>query len=112
MEINFNEILKDLDDENLSQPIIDDAGKESGREEITLGILSRSALLNLSQKDQNLEGIKKQERYLLALKIRKSEKDGLAVNLKSEEITLVKILIGEMYPPIFVGSAWPILDPE
>ena len=112
MKIDFNTVLKDLNDVEISQPIINDESKVVGKEILTLGLISRSALLNLSQDDATLSGIKKQERYFLARKINKSEKEKEPVNLVSEDITLLKKLIGKQYTPMIVGCTWDILDPE
>ena len=58
---------------------------------------------------KELKGEEKVERYALAMKIYKS--DGL-VDLKSEEISLLKKLIGRAYGPLTVGQAWEVLDPH
>ena len=49
------------------------------------------------------------KRYELAKKIYKST--GL-IDLQSEEISLLKKLIGRIYPPLTVGQAFEILDPH
>lgn len=47
------------------------------------------------------------ERWKLATKVAQ----GGNVALSSEELTLVKKLIGKGYPPLVVGQAWTLLDP-
>jgi len=58
---------------------------------------------------KELKGEEKVERYVLAMKIYNS--DGL-VDLKVEEISLLKKLIGRAYGPLTVGQAWEVLDPH
>lgn len=58
---------------------------------------------------KEMSGKDKVKRYELAKKIYKST--GL-VDLQSEEITLLKELIGRIYPPITVGQSYEILDPH
>ena len=118
MKINFNTILKNLDDENLKQSIYGDEVNQQGErikkgeEDLTLGLLSRSALLDLSQEELKLTGVEKQDRFFLAEKIKKAEKEGNEIDLKSEDVTLLKKIIGEKYMPIVIGRAWEILDPK
>ncbi len=119
MEINFNEILKDLDGKDSVQPVYSDKVHELtgnpikiGEEILTLGMIARAALLNLSPEESKLLGTEKQDRYLLAVRIKKVEKDDSPINLEIEEVTLLKRLIGEKYTPMIIGCAWNILDPK
>lgn len=117
MEINFNIVLKDLDGDNIMQTTYSDelqsdgTFKKNGEDILTLGIISRSVLLNLSPEELKLTGEKKQDRYLLAVQVRKSEKDELELDLRVEDIALLKELIGKKYMPLVIGAAWSILDP-
>ena len=56
-----------------------------------------------------LKGEEKVERFQLATSIHKSNGQ---VDLKSEEISLLKKLIGRAYGPLTVGQAWKVLDPH
>ncbi len=116
MEINFNEILKDLDEKDIVQPVYSDGvngtPKKTGEEILTIGMISRAALLNLSPDENKLLGTEKQDRYLLAVKVRKAEKEETPINLESEDVTLLKKLIGKKYTPMIIGCAWNILDPK
>ena len=60
-------------------------------------------------REKELSAEDKIKRYELAKKIYKSS--GL-IDLQSEEITLLKELIGKLYPPLTVGQAFEILDPH
>ena len=61
------------------------------------------------ERAKELTGNEKVKRYELAKKIFKST--GL-VDLEAEQVTLLKELIGNIYPPITVGQAFEILDPH
>lgn len=58
---------------------------------------------------KEIDAEEKIKRYELAKKIYKSL--GL-VDLQSEEITLLKKLVGQAYPPLTVGQAFEVLDPH
>lgn len=60
-------------------------------------------------KEKELSGEEKLKRYQFATKIYKST--GL-LDLQAEEISLLKKLIGRVYPPITAGQAWMVLDPH
>lgn len=118
MEIDFNTVLKDLDDKDIKRNIYsgdyDAYGNpvKTGDEILTLGMVCRDSLVNLTGDELKLPGDKKDDRYHLAGKIRKSEKEEKPINLKSEDITLLKELIGVKYMPLIIGDAWKILDPQ
>ena len=58
---------------------------------------------------KEITGKEKVRRYELAKKIYHSKE---LVDLQAEEITLLKDLVGKIYPPITVGQAFEILDPH
>lgn len=89
---NFNgEVLKDIQNDK----------------ELTLGYICVEALLSLD-KSTSLDGVEKLKRYDLALSIYKGEKE----TLKSEEISLLKDLIGKVYTTMIVGQAFKMLDSD
>lgn len=73
----------------------------------TLRTLIHGALLNALPDDAKmLDGTKKAHLFTLALKANED-----VIDLKAEDITLIKQRIGMAYPPLAVGRAYEILDP-
>jgi len=100
MAIDFTMPLTQLD----GKPFTDESGKAI---ELTLGSASENALLKVYQDEPNLAGEEKVKRYLLAVKIH----DKTNVDLNSDEISILKKLIGKSYSAAVVGEAWTALDP-
>jgi hypothetical protein len=117
-KIDFSAVIKDLEDKPVSEPIYGDEIDDDGNKKVidtklmTLGSMSKSALLNLSENDKNVLGQEKFDRCIIAEKIQKSFKKNEPVNLTSEEITLIKKLIGDMFFPLYVMKAWRLLEKE
>lgn len=106
MKISLNQKIKDLDGEAIETQII--KGKKVKTEILTLGSAITQALTNNYKDDQELSGNEKVKRFTLAQKIyRKKE---TSVDLKVEEITLIKNLIGKSYGTLVVGQIWQILE--
>ena len=103
MKINFNEPFVDLSNE----PIIEKTqiGKETKDVTIILKAICTTALLALQEKE-NLSGEEKVKRYELAKRIFA----GGEINLKTEQIVLLKDLIGKSFTPIIVGQAFRMLE--
>jgi hypothetical protein len=97
MQVLMGQILTDLD------------GKEipslSG-EPATLRGVSTEALI-ATFKSEEPSGEEKLKRWELALKVKKSEDP---VDLTSDEIVLIKKLIGKAYGPMISGQAWQMLE--
>ena len=74
---------------------------------LTLGSAISHALLGSYQDERNLSGEQKQARGDLAKKARSSK----SISLTSEEVTVVKKCLGEMYGPLVVSQAIPLIDP-
>lgn len=104
MKIDVNYQFKTLDGKGIKGPSED---KKKQGLPFTLRKVCVAVLLNPTE--DNLKADDKIERYYLAQKIHKS--DGL-VDLRSEEITLLKELIAVPYPPLTVAQAYEILDPH
>lgn len=69
-----------------------------------------NVLLAVSEQDQPLSsGKDKLERFLLAQRISLAPE---SVDLKPEDIVLIKNLIGKYASPLVVGRVFPILDNE
>lgn len=95
MKIDFNQFILNLKDE----PIKD------GGEDLTLGTVCTAALLNADFRESDAK--EKFSRGSLALKI--SDTEG-PINLKAEEITLLKELVGKVWNPLIIARAFPMLD--
>jgi hypothetical protein len=98
MKVDFDTVLRDLKGTAI----------KDGDGEFTLGAASATALLSPYPDEQNLDPKDKVRRYKLATKIA----DGGEVDLSIEEIADLKKLIGKAFPPLVVGRAYEILDPE
>jgi len=79
--------------------------QDSATQKITLKNISVNALLTPA--DEKLAGEEKLKRYNLAQKIYAST---AGIDMTTEEIALVKKLIGEIYPPLIVGQTWAMLE--
>ncbi len=100
MKIDFSTILKDPD--NLS-----DQAKDQKGVLVTLGVIARTAL-NSELQDERRSGEDKYAAYKLADKIRTSTKP---LDLKADQVTLIKQRIGKAYPAAISGQCWDLLDP-
>ena len=61
------------------------------------------------REERKVDGEKKLERFKLAQKIHDCNGK---IDLKSEEISLLKKLIGKQFPTLYVGQAYQGLDPD
>ena len=66
------------------------------------------ALLTPYQDEQNLPGEDKIKRYELA----KAVSQPGEVEMKVEDVALVKKLTGKLFTPLVIGQIWPLLDPK
>lgn len=98
MKINFEQALHDIEGEPL----------KVGEKVMTLRTAATMALMVPLEAERNLEPQKKFERYALAVTIQRAMKP---ISLKSDDITLLKQLIGKAFGPAVVGVTWPLLDP-
>lgn len=97
MKIDFNIELKNMDGEVL----------RDGDKVLTLGAASINALMSTYPDEKNVSGEDKLKRYDLSLRIKNSD---ISSDYKSEEITLIKKLIGKAFTPLVVGQAYKILE--
>ena len=95
MQINFQEQLVSFTGEGLKE----------GDQVITLGLIACNALMNSTE--EKMQGDEKVRRFDLATVIYASTE---AVDMKVEDVALIKKLIGEMYGPVIVGPTWKMLD--
>jgi hypothetical protein len=98
--ISFSQKLTQLDGSDIV-----DAGAT-----MTLGKACVAALCATFQDEQNLPGLEKFERYVLASKITDAEKDGQSIELSAAEAEKLRTLVGKAYSPIVAGQAWKILS--
>lgn len=124
MKYNFNEILKDIDENNITQSVYEDSEtvicgtcgnpankpKKVGDENLTLALIAKSALLNLSEDEVRLSGDDKNDRATLAMKIKSGIDSGEETDIDVKEAALIRDLIDKKYTPIIIMRARAILD--
>lgn len=101
MKINLKQVLLD----NRRKPL-----KDAGGEDLTLELIAYSALSNLAASEFSLGRDERLKRGRLAQKIVAAE-DG-KIDLKAEEITLLKQCIGNSYGPWVVAQTEDMLEPD
>jgi len=101
MEIDFNKEFKTLEGETILQ-------SEDNDKTLSLKTVAVTALLTPDQKQDKTSGEEKAERYMLAQEI--SRANGTPIDVKAEDIVLLKKLIGELYLPLIVGQAYQLLE--
>lgn len=108
MKINFNTPLKDLEGEVLKRETTEGNKIIKTKNDFRLRDVCVNALLaNIDNESENkIDGTEKMKRYLLATKIQKANK----LDLKAEEITKLKELIGKVYGTLIVGEAFTLLE--
>jgi hypothetical protein len=80
----------------------------SGDLPLTLKRASVDALMVPFDDEKSISGEEKLRRYQLAVRINA----GGDVDLKAEEVSLLKLVIGKAYAPIVVGPAFLALETE
>lgn len=98
MKLDLGKGLKDL--EGMAIMAADE-------EPATLRGVIIGALMAMYKGEDDLPGEEKLKRWELALKIKNAEDP---VDLKSEEIVLIKKLVGKAYGTIIVGNVWTALE--
>jgi len=95
--IDFSQVMKDLDGKAI----------RDGEAELTLRSVTVNALMTLLPDERSLGGEEKARRYTLGMKIHKAKEP---LELKAEQVTLVKKCVGGVYTPLVVGQAFHLLD--
>ena len=123
MKINLNHIFKTIKGETLTQPTLEQriAALEMqlknhsvplpqvpGTEDMTLKEVCLAALQANFDDEKQLSATEKVARYSLATDIFKAKE---SIELASEEITLLKKLVGKGFTMLIVGQAYELLDP-
>jgi len=98
MKVNFAQELKTLDGRSI---------KYADRGQMYLKDATLDALLATFQDEQNLPGEEKAKRYVLATRIYSNPEK---LELKAEEVALIKKQIGRLFGPLVVGQAFAMLD--
>jgi len=105
MKMDFTKSLINLDGTAMKERVASDDGKTELME-VTLGLIASNALLQ-GAADEKVDGNKKQDRWMLAARIRRAKSK---VSLSIEELQTVKKLIGDTYPAAIVGPAYLMLE--
>lgn len=95
MLVDFDKLLKTVSGEILK----DEKGKE-----ISLSFVCQEALLANHEEDKGMKGVEKLYRWELAKKCTGKP------DLKSEEISKIKELVGRNFTAVIVGPAWELLE--
>ena len=102
MKIYFKKLLFDLEGEPVKKSAEDSTS-------VDLRKVATEALLATFPDERSLSGEEKLKRWVLARKIRETEDP---VTLTTEEVALVKKLIGLAYGTGIVGSAYSIIEED
>lgn len=108
--IDFSSTFKNVDGSvrNYAIAACETCGRPEELEPVTLGRICVDVLLAPVE----LSGKEKVARFRLAEQIVDSMEIIEGFDASVETITLLKDLIGDAYPPIDVGNAWRLLDPD
>ena len=99
--INVTQEIRDFTGEIIT------LGTKENERPLTLRLVCTQALTALRQQDQGLSGEEKFKRGILAEQIYMNDE----VELKAEDISLLKKLIGETFNALVILRTWRILDP-
>lgn len=114
MKVNFDKVLVDfISGKDMFMPLeaeVRDADgnitKPAVTKPFTLKEAAISALMMVDpQKITTTPGTEKMRRFALGLKLHNGKYD-----ISAEDVTLLKMLIGEGYNPMIVGQAWDLLE--
>ncbi len=98
IKIDLNTVFLTLEGEPLTL-------RDNGGDHVaTLKSVCIEALLAASQQDTPLQ---KFENFRMATRFQDSDE----IELSAEEVTKLKQRIGQVFPPLYVGNAWMLLDP-
>lgn len=106
MKIDFKQVMMSVFNKPLTDEEIDESGVVK-KKDLTLGAVAMSALLARLDGDDKLSGEKKAQRHSLAHQIVNASEP---LELKVEDVALIKDLIGKGFGPNVVGPAWAALE--
>lgn len=98
MKVDFTKAFQTIEGEPLYEA--------DNKKALTLKKVAIESLLAVFEDERNLSGEEKVKRYELALKISGNE----IVDLKAEDIALIKKLITKGYSSLVVGQAWKMIE--
>ena len=101
MKVTVGKVLVDIDNETIKDL--------KGNNATAKGVIIE-ALLATYNDEQNLSGEDKLKRFELALKIKNTNE--VVIELNTEEIVLIKKLVGRAFGTIIVGQTWKVLEGE
>ena len=105
MKIEFGTVLT-----NFADTVVKDA--ETGKA-LTLGVVCVNALLSQTQRaGKPLPGAEKLRCANLAEKLYAAAEAGTGLDVKAEDVVLLKEAVGDLYPPLVVKRVWDLLDPS
>ena len=113
---NLDMVFKTLEGRDMLINVVDNEPDANGRQKITpKKITLRDAITSSLLSDgadgrpSTIAGAEKARRYFLATKIHQAKEQ---VELSVDDAKLIKDEIGKVYPPLVVGQAYAVLDPE
>lgn len=95
---------------DFSKPILSLTGEPvriSETDILTLKSVATGALLSAHPDDAGLPGEEKARRFNLALSI---ERATASIDIKVEDVAIIKKLVGRDYAPLVVGRAYELLE--
>ena len=111
MKIKINSILKNVYGEPLKsqrkEVLPKKSDKTPGFENMTIKDVIVNSLLGEFE-GEKLTGEQKLERYKLAMKIQEAK---VEIDLVTEDVVLIKDLIGKSWSPLISGQAWEMIEP-
>jgi len=108
MKIDFTQKLYKLNGECLLELTFNKEGKQELGDVLTLGIVTVAALHNRYADEKNLSLKEMYERGEMASRVFNSDSDG--IDLSTEEITLIKKLIGKRFEVLVVWQTEALLE--
>lgn len=113
MKILMGTLMMGLDDKEICDKVPSGEKNLMGQDilmngpALTLRTVSQNALVAVFQDEQHLSGEDKLKRWELAMKVKRSPDP---VDLTTDEVVLIKKLIGKAYGPVISGQAWQLLE--
>lgn len=107
LALDFSQPVLDLDGKPFCQDMVGKDGECAPDKAWTLARLARAALNAQFPDEQNLSVEEKYKRGKLAQSLTGTGD----MKLKSEDVALLKKMIGRAFPPSMMTAAWDLLEP-
>lgn len=112
MKIDFNVVLKTVFGKPMQgEPKVDSENRIIGFEDCTLGGACLQGLF-ASKADEGQSGQQKMERHRIAAKVAQSLETKQPIDLKVEEVSLIKELVGKHVNSAAVGAVWDEIEAQ